>query len=162
MTTGPIPGGSDVRRAAGAAGLVMRASGQLGLELTRIALGSSTAEPAAGDRRFADPAWTANPVFRRIKQGYLASADALSTIADGLGSAGGDPRRAELAVFAANVLISAAAPTNFPLCNPAAIKRAFEHRRSQRGPGPAELRRGYPPQRRHAVDGAARRLPGRT
>jgi len=126
MTRRPIPGGSHGRRAADAAELVMRATGQLGLELTRIALGSSTAEPAAGDRRFADPAWTANPVFRRIKQGYLASPDAVSTIADGLGSAGGDPQRAELAVFAANVLISAAAPTNFPLCNPAAIKRAFD------------------------------------
>lgn len=105
---------------------VGRATGQLGQELARIALGRSLVGPAKGDRRFADPAWTANPVFRRIKQSYLASAEALSTIVDEVGSGDSDPRRAELAVFAKNILVSAAAPTNFLPCNPAAIKNAFD------------------------------------
>jgi polyhydroxyalkanoate synthase subunit PhaC len=42
---------------------------RLGVELTRIAWGLSDVAPARGDRRFADPAWTANPVFRMIGQG---------------------------------------------------------------------------------------------
>jgi polyhydroxyalkanoate synthase subunit PhaC len=105
---------------------VARATGQLGGELARIARGRSSVQPAKGDRRFADPAWTANPVFRRIKQSYLASAEAVDTVVDELGSSGSDPRRAELARFATNVLTSAVAPTNFLLYNPAAIKHAFD------------------------------------
>ncbi len=73
---------------------VGRATGQLGQELARIALGRSLVGPAEGDRRFADPAWTANPVFRRIKQSYLTSAEALSTIVDEVGSGDSDPKRA--------------------------------------------------------------------
>jgi polyhydroxyalkanoate synthase len=105
---------------------VTRASGRLTVELARIALGRSALEPAKGDRRFSDPAWTANPVFRRIKQGYLASAQALNSVVDALGDSGADPRQAELARFAANVAVSAAAPTNVLAANPAAIKRAYE------------------------------------
>ena len=105
---------------------VARATGQLSLELSRIALGRSSVAPAKGDRRFSDPAWTANPVFRRIKQSYLASAEALGTVMDEVGSGGNDPKRAELAAFAKNILTSAAAPTNFFLYNPAAIKHAFD------------------------------------
>ena len=38
----------------------------LASELNRIARGSSTVTPATRDRRFADPAWTENPLLRRI------------------------------------------------------------------------------------------------
>ena len=60
--------------------------GRLGLEFTRIAAGRSSVAPAKGDRRFGDPAWTSNPVFRMIGQGYLASARALDRILDDLGA----------------------------------------------------------------------------
>jgi polyhydroxyalkanoate synthase len=105
---------------------VARASGRLGVELAKIALGQSSVEPPRGDRRFADPAWTANPLFRRIKQGYLASARALTSVVGELGAGGANPRQAELAKFAGNVIVSAAAPTNFLAYNPAAIKNAFD------------------------------------
>src|SRR5216684_5504052 len=59
---------------------VAREVGLLGLELTRIAWGHSSVAPAKGDRRFNDPAWTSNPAFRMIQQGYLASAQALDRI----------------------------------------------------------------------------------
>ena len=98
---------------------------RLGLELTRIARGRSNLAPAKGDRRFTDPAWTSNPVYRRIEQSYLASSRALdrivSELADGRGGT-----RAEQARFAANIMTSAAAPTNFLASNPAALKRAFD------------------------------------
>ena len=98
---------------------------RLGVELTRIAWGLSDVAPAKGDRRFADPAWTANPVFRVIGQSYLASARALDRIVAAMGDGRSD-NRAEQARFTANIVTSAAAPTNFLATNPAALKRAFE------------------------------------
>jgi polyhydroxyalkanoate synthase len=95
------------------------------VELIRIAWGRSDVAPAKGDRRFADPAWTSNPVFRMIGQSYLASAQALGRVADAMGDRRSDTR-AEQARFAANIMTSAAAPTNFLVSNPAALKRAFD------------------------------------
>jgi polyhydroxyalkanoate synthase subunit PhaC len=104
---------------------VAREAGRLGLELTRIAWGLSDVAPAKGDRRFADPAWTSNPVFRMLQQSYLASADTLDRIVATMGDGRGDTR-AEQARFAANIVTGAAAPVNFLVSNPAAIKRAFD------------------------------------
>ncbi len=98
---------------------------RLGVELTRIAWGLSDVAPAKGDRRFSDPAWTSNPAFRMIQQSYLASAQALDRIVGQLGD-GRNDTRAEQARFAANIVTSAAAPTNFLMSNPAALKRAFD------------------------------------
>jgi len=102
-----------------------REAGRLGVELTRIAWGLSDVAPAKGDRRFSDPAWTSNPVFRMIRQSYLASAQAVDRIVGQLGD-GRNDTRAERARFAANIVTGAAAPTNFLVTNPAAIKRAFD------------------------------------
>lgn len=104
---------------------VAREAARLGLELTRIAWGQSDVAPAKGDRRFTDPAWTGNPVFRMIQQSYLASAGAMDRIVDEMGDGRSDAR-AEQARFAASIVTSAAAPTNFLATNPAAVKRAFD------------------------------------
>jgi len=104
---------------------VAREAARLGLELTRIAWGRSDAAPAKGDRRFTDPAWTSNPVFRMIGQSYLASAGAMDRIVAEMGDGRSDAR-AERARFAASIVTSAAAPTNFLVTNPAALKRAFD------------------------------------
>src|ERR1700745_2911283 len=104
---------------------VAREASRLGAELTRIAWGLSDVAPANGDRRFTDPAWTSNPVFRMIQQTYLASAQALDRIVSQLGE-GASGTRAEQARFAANIMTSAAAPTNFLVSNPTALKRAFD------------------------------------
>jgi polyhydroxyalkanoate synthase subunit PhaC len=95
---------------------------QLAVEVGRITVGRSEEAPTRNDRRFADPAWTSNPVFKRIAQTHLASAAALQRIVEDLG----DGAPAERARFAVDVLTSAWAPTNFVLTNPAAIKRAFD------------------------------------
>ena len=81
--------------------------------------------PAKGDRRFTDPGWTSNPAFRMVQQTYLASAQALDRIVGQPGDGHGGTR-AEQARFAATIVTSAAAPTNFLMSNPAAIKRAFD------------------------------------
>ncbi len=104
---------------------VAQEASRLGVELTRIAWGLSDVAPAKGDRRFTDPAWTSNPAFRIIQQTYLASAQALDRIVSPLGE-DASGTRAEQARFAVNIMTSAAAPTNFLVSNPAAIKRAFE------------------------------------
>jgi polyhydroxyalkanoate synthase subunit PhaC len=104
---------------------VAREAAQLGVELARIAWGQSHVAPAKGDRRFTDPAWTSNRVFRMIGQSYLASAQALDRVVDAMGE-GRSGAMAEQARFAANIMASAAAPTNFLISNPAALKRAFD------------------------------------
>jgi polyhydroxyalkanoate synthase len=98
---------------------------RLGVELIRIARGRSDVAPAKGDRRFTDPAWTSNLVFRMIGQSYLASAQALDRVVGAMGDRRSDTK-AEQARFAADVITSAAAPTNFLMSNPAALKRAFD------------------------------------
>jgi polyhydroxyalkanoate synthase len=129
---GEAVGMPSLRQAAGglAAALsqgttVAREGTRLGLELTRIAWGRSDVAPAKGDRRFTDPAWTSNPVFRMIQQSYLASAGAMDRIVAEMGDGRSDAR-AEQARFAASIVASAAAPTNFLVTNPAALKRAFD------------------------------------
>ncbi len=104
---------------------VAREAGRLGAELTRIAWGRSDVAPARSDRRFTDPAWASNPLFRMIQQSYLASAQALDRVVAEMGDSRGGTV-AEQAQFAANILVSAAAPTNFLASNPAALKRAFD------------------------------------
>ena len=104
---------------------VARETARLGAELTRIARGVSDVAPAAGDRRFTDQAWTSNMAFRMIQQSYLASARALDRIVAAMPD-GRSGMMAEQAQFAASIVASAAAPTNFLTTNPAALKRAFD------------------------------------
>ena len=133
-----IAGGEDVdlprgleawRALAGAFGqgrVVARTAARLGGELAKIAVGRSAVAPVKGDRRFADPAWSTNPLYHRIEQTYLASADALGQVLDEWRRAIDDPTRAQMASFAATIVTSAAAPTNFLATNPAALKEAFD------------------------------------
>lgn len=43
-----------------------------GLELKNVLLGKSELKPSDDDRRFNDPAWSQNPLYRRYLQTYLA------------------------------------------------------------------------------------------
>ena len=69
------PDSSMVRyavRLASRPGTVARRAGKLAAELAGIATGSSAIAPARRDRRFADPAWSENPLLKRTVQTYLA------------------------------------------------------------------------------------------
>ena len=125
-----LPRGTEAWRAlAGAFGqgrVVARTAAQLTGELAKIVVGRSAVAPAKGDRRFADPAWNANPIYRRIEQTYLASAGALGEIVVEWGRSVEDPARVQRASFAAGIVTSAAAPTNFLVTNPAALKEVFD------------------------------------
>ena len=94
-------------------------------ELAKIALGVSDVTVPTEDKRFADPAWTENPLYRRWAQSYLLWADAVERLASSP-RVPADWRREARTRFAAELITDAAAPTNVLLGNPAALKRAFD------------------------------------
>ncbi len=90
------------------------------------ALGADTPgpiAPAPKDRRFADSAWSENPAFFMLLQGYLLWARLVNDL---VGSAGLEDLDGEKAGFTAELLIDALAPTNFLATNPTAQKRFLE------------------------------------
>ena len=105
---------------------VVREARRLTGDTVRILAGKSARVPAKGDRRFADPAWSQNPAFRRLCQEYLSLCESVSHLVDDLESGRRSWQDAERARFVANILMSALAPTNFLASNPAALKRAFD------------------------------------
>jgi polyhydroxyalkanoate synthase subunit PhaC len=120
------PDSSLLRLAAGLArhpDLVGRQAALLAGEFGRIAAGRSAVAAGSRDRRFADPAWTENPVLRRIVQAYLAAAGSASELLAGAELDWRDDTR--LRFLLAN-LIAAAAPSNNPLLSPAGWKAVIE------------------------------------
>ncbi|MGW0043375.1 alpha/beta fold hydrolase [Rhodococcus sp. NPDC003348] len=109
----------------GGAQVVAECSARFGGEFTRIALGESEVTPPKGDRRWADPAWTTNPLYRRILQTYLASAQQIDRATDEIGQYA-DPDRAHQLKFVSRILVSGLAPTNYLPTNPAAVKETFD------------------------------------
>jgi polyhydroxyalkanoate synthase len=77
----------------------------------------------AKDRRFADPAWTGNPLFHGLRLSYLVACRAAQDV---VASAALDHGTATKAAAATQLLLDALAPTNFLFTNPAALKRAFD------------------------------------
>ena len=120
------PGGSGVRLAAALAtrpGLVAGRGRQLLGEMARIAVGRSDVQPSRRDRRFTDSGWMGNPLLRRVVQAYLATAQtAEGVVAD----ADLDWADQERVGFVLRNLVDAAAPSNNPMLNPAALKTAID------------------------------------
>jgi polyhydroxyalkanoate synthase len=94
-------------------------------------------EPAKGDKRFADPDWTANPMFDVIKQSYLIASNWLNDLVSGV--AGVDPITRRRVEFATKMMTDAVSPTNFLLSNPAALREAMETRGESVARGLANL-----------------------
>ncbi|MBT9265660.1 class II poly(R)-hydroxyalkanoic acid synthase [Pseudomonas sp. MG-9] len=93
-----------------------------GLELKNVLFGKSELQPASDDRRFADPAWSQNPLYKRYLQTYLAWRKELHSWIDDSSLSPKDIARAH---FVINLMTEAMAPTN-TAANPAAVKRFFE------------------------------------
>jgi polyhydroxyalkanoate synthase subunit PhaC len=93
-------------------------------ELVRVGAGRSELPPGT-DRRFADPAWSANPAYRRLAQAYVAVERAVT---DAVEQSAVDWQTRERARFAAGVLTSVLAPTNTLPGNPAAVRHAVHTR----------------------------------
>ena len=105
---------------------VARETRRLAGDTLRILAGKSDRAPGKGDRRFADPAWAQNPALRRLCQEYLSLCESVGHLVDDLDVGQRSWQDAERARFVANIVMSAAAPTNFFASNPAALKRAFD------------------------------------
>ncbi len=90
-------------------------------ELANIWFGNQTMELPA-DSRFADPAWEENPVFKRVRQSYVAWTRTLDEWLEKSGLQGIDRQRAEFLMDAAKDIY---APVNNPF-TPEAIKKAVE------------------------------------
>ena len=105
---------------------VVRQVGRLAEDLARVGRGTEAFTPSPKDRRFADPTWRDNPLYRRWGQGYVALGQALTQLVNELEAGGAEWHEVERARFAMNALTSALAPTNLLPGNPAALKRAFD------------------------------------
>jgi len=95
---------------------------QFGLELKNVLFGKSDLQPAGDDRRFVDPAWSQNPLYKRYLQTYLAWRKELHAWIDDSSLSPKDIARGH---FVINLMTEAMAPTN-TAANPAAVKRFFE------------------------------------
>ena len=132
---------------------------QLWFELGQVAAGVSTLAPEAGDKRFADPAWSMHPLYRRMMQTYLAWRAAMLDLASEDESA--EWKQAEQHKFAVTLMTEALAPTNAFWLNPAALKRAFDTAGMSLVWGLRQLHRRPVEQRRDALDGGQAAVPGR-
>ena len=120
------PDGATLRLAASLARRPQLLAGHaagLATELSLIATGRSAVAPHRKDRRFADPAWSQNPLLKRVMQAYLATGQAAEDV---LATADLDWRDAERLKFVLSNLIAAAAPSNNPFISPAAVKAVID------------------------------------
>jgi polyhydroxyalkanoate synthase len=119
-----IPGRAGVAFAAGLA----RRPDRVARRAVGLAGGLARAAAGAGDgadRRFADPAWSENPVFSRLVQGYLATGRTLDGLLQDARLDVQDERRVR---FALENLHDAAAPSNYLLTNPVALRTTVQER----------------------------------
>jgi polyhydroxyalkanoate synthase len=100
----------------------------LAAELARVAVGTSTVAPSTRDRRFADPAWTQNPLLRRAVRAYLVAAGTAGQLVGDAHLDWRDDQRMRLLV---ENLVEAAAPSNVPLVKPG-VGRSNAHASQER------------------------------
>ncbi|ADB75055.1 PHA/PHB synthase family protein [Geodermatophilus obscurus] len=105
-------------------------------QLAQIAAGTSDVAPSKRDKRFADPAWTENPVLRRLVQAYLATGEtALGLLHD----VPLEWRDAERVRSAGSNLVDALSPSNNPLISPVAWKAFIDSAGANVVKGPRNL-----------------------
>jgi polyhydroxyalkanoate synthase len=120
-----LPLAPAVRMAGALAGrplTVARRGAALAAELARIGLCRSTLAPPPRDQRYADPAWSGNPLLRRSVQAHIAARGVASDL---IADAELDGTDDESVRSALDTLADALAPSNTPL-NPVAWREALE------------------------------------
>ncbi|MBB6626948.1 alpha/beta fold hydrolase [Nocardioides sp. KIGAM211] len=121
-----VPGMSGVRMTAALARRpqrVVRRGLGLTADLARIGVGRSDLAPSEKDRRFAEEAWSRNPLFKRTLQGYLALGQAARGLVEDAELDWGDGQRMG---FIVDNLVEATAPSNNPFLNPKVLKRTLD------------------------------------
>ncbi len=94
-----------------------------GKDLLQIVTGKSEIAPEKKDRRFQDPTWKYNPVYKYSLQSWLAMRKGLEGWIDDSGASESDQVRAR---FILDLIADSLAPTNTLIGNPAALKRLYE------------------------------------
>ncbi|SFK36802.1 PHA/PHB synthase family protein [Geodermatophilus ruber] len=102
---------------------VARRAGTLAGDLGRIAIGRSDIAPSPKDKRFADPAWTGNPLMHRAVQAHVATARAAAGLLDDANLDWQDDERIR---FTMTNVVDALAPSNVPVVNPLAWKAVID------------------------------------
>ncbi len=82
-----------------------------------------TFELDSRDSRFSDPAWSDNAAFHALRQCFLALTQLTQEL---IAEADLDPVTEQKTRLMVGLMLDAAAPTNFLLTNPAALKRALD------------------------------------
>ncbi|MCU1593257.1 MAG: phaA [Frankiales bacterium] len=102
---------------------VARRGGALVTELAKIGLRRSAVQPAKGDKRFAEPAWTGNPLLNGVLQGYLATTETAKSLVAEVELDWADLERVK---FIVSNLCDALAPSNNPVLNPLTWKALMD------------------------------------
>ncbi|MDR5795724.1 alpha/beta fold hydrolase [Caballeronia sp. LZ008] len=105
--------------------LLMGQTAALVRDLSSAVNGAHAPSPQQGDKRFADPAWREQPLYRTTLTGYLAWRDALAGFID---RSALDDASKERAQFVMSLLTDALAPTNTLAGNPAALRKLVDTR----------------------------------
>jgi polyhydroxyalkanoate synthase len=104
-------------------GVLSRRGWGLAAELGRIMVGTSQVQPSPRDRRFADSAWSENPLLRRLAQAYIATGTTAEALVEDADLDWSSSLRME---FLTENLIEALSPSNSPLTNPEALKAGVD------------------------------------
>ncbi len=118
---------ADPFKLAEAQGKLLQENMRLWQATARRMLGQTAepvAEPAPGDRRFKHQAWTEELVFDYLKQSYLLTSRWIGSV---VGEVEGlDPQDKEKVDFYSRQFLSAMAPSNFVITNPAVLRQTAE------------------------------------
>ncbi len=134
-----LPGAAGPRFAAGLARRPRQVASRttaLAAELARVAVGGSEVAPSTRDRRFADPAWTSNPLLRRVVQAYLAASGTVEGLVRDVPLEWKDAERIR---FVASNIVEALSPSNNPLVSPVAWKAVIDSGGANMITGPRQL-----------------------
>jgi poly[(R)-3-hydroxyalkanoate] polymerase subunit PhaC len=103
--------------------LLMEQEAALARDLMAVLGGSVDSTPPQGDKRFTDPAWQSNSLYRMTLQSYVAWRNALTGFVD---RSALDSKSKERAQFVLSLFTDALSPTNTLLGNPAALKKIID------------------------------------
>ena len=93
-----------------------------GMRMLQRLGGQDTEAAPSGDKRFADPAWTQNPMLAGVLDDYLSRSRAAMSLVETSRLPDATKRKAR---FAMQLLNDAFAPSNVPWMNPAVVKEAM-------------------------------------
>ncbi len=94
-----------------------------GKDLVEIIKGDTAIAPEKKDRRFQDPTWAHNPLYKYTMQSWLAMRKGFNGWIEESGVDDADKTRAK---FVLDLIADALSPTNSLVGNPAAVKRLYE------------------------------------